>query len=213
MTLITQMKNFIALFQSHLGEALIFISFIWVIHGLNIMSKNKLNVLGIIPRHPFSLILGPICSPFLHGDLDHIFYNSVPLFIMTAVLFAKGVAQGLSLILAMSILEGYMVWIFARPGNHIGASGLIMALFAHFLYLGYYEPSAETIIIAAVLLYYFGTLLFSIFPDDLLTSFEGHLAGFISGFAITHYGYPKLLILITMPIAQIMTLLSRQLFG
>ena len=202
MTLLQTISQFITLFMSNLNITIAFIAVMWAIHLLNTMVHGKLNVLGIIPRQPISLIFGPLCSPWLHGDFNHLFYNSFPLFFMIGVLFAKGVAMGIALIISLSIVSGILTWLIARPGIHIGASGLIMALFGHFLYMGYAQPSAETLIIAVIFLYYFGTLLFSIFPDDLLTSFEGHFSGLVSGLLVTHFGVPPFTKTLAIPLAN-----------
>lgn len=202
------LTTFLNLLQSNIDKAASFILLLWIIHFVNIALGGALNIFGIIPRKPFSLIFGPLVSPFLHGDFNHLFYNSFPLFFMVAVLFSKGILSGVALMLACAFLEGIMVWLFARRGNHIGASGLIMALFGHFIYMGYSNPSADTIIVAVVLLYYFGTLLLSIFPEDMKTSFEAHLAGFIAGFIITHFGTPPLFLVIGKPLANSIILLA-----
>ena len=213
MSIIQSLNSFLSLFIKHSPEAFVFIGFIWVVHIVNSVLKGMLNIFGIIPRQPFSLIFGPIASPYLHGDSSHISYNSLPLFVMTTTLFAHGVSKALAIILAISYLEGIMVWCFARTGNHIGASGLIMGLFSYFLYAGYQAPSAESIIIALVLLYYFGTLLLSIFPEDTLTSYEGHLAGFISGFIVAYFKYPASLLIITQPLAKALSHTAYLIFG
>ena len=213
MSIIESLNSFLSLFIKNSPEAFIFIGFIWAIHIANSLLNGLLNVFGLIPRKPFSLIFGPIASPYLHADSSHISYNSLPLFVMTATLFSHGVSKALAVIFAISYLEGIMVWCFARTGNHIGASGLIMGLFSYFLYKGYQAPSAESIIIALVLLYYFGTLLLSIFPEDTLTSFEGHLAGFISGLIVAHFKYPQSLLIISQPIAKALSHTAHQVFG
>ena len=213
MSILQSLNDFLSLFIRHAPEAFIYVGFIWVIHIINILLHGLLNIFGLIPRQPFSLIFGPITSSYLHSDSSHISYNSLPLFVMTATLFANGVSKALAIILAISYLEGLMVWCFARPGNHIGASGLIMGLFSYFLYMGYHNPSAETIIVALVLFYYFGTLLFSIFPEDTLTSFEGHLAGFISGLIVAHFKYPAFVLLISSPLANMLSIYAYRLFG
>ena len=212
MNLFNALQTFIDLFQANLDNTIAFILLLWIIHFVNITLGGGLNIFGIVPRHPFSLILGPLISSFLHGDFNHLFYNSFPLFFMVGVLFSKGVLQGCALIMACSFVEGVLVWLFGRHGNHIGASGLIMALFGHFLYMGYANPSAETIIVAVVLFYYFGTLLFSIFPEDMKTSHEAHLAGLVAGLAVTHFGTPALFLVIGKPLSNMILLLAGKLF-
>lgn len=131
---------------------------------------------------------------------------------MLAILFAKGPSQAIATILAMNLLTGLITWLIARRGNHIGASGLIMALFGFLLYKGYQSPSVESIIIALIILYYFGTLLLSIFPDDLLTSYEGHLAGLIAGIVIAHYGIPYSIQTIAIKPAYYLNIMAATLF-
>ncbi len=213
MNIVQSLNQLLALFIKHAPDACVFVGLIWLIHFINSSMRGLLNILGIMPRKPFSLILGPIASTYLHADIAHIAYNSLPLFVMTATLFTHGIANGLSIIIAISYLEGVLVWCFARPGNHIGASGLIMGLFSYFLYMGYYNPSAQTLITALILLYYFGTLLLSIFPEDTLTSFEGHLAGLVSGLIIAHYSPPLFLKVLVMPAATMLHSVTVLLFN
>jgi len=210
--MINELTLFLNSLKIHLGEATVYVGFMWLIHILNVQLNNKLDMLGIIPRNPITLLTGPIFSPYLHADFNHLFYNSIPLYIMVGALFTDGVAHGLAVIFSASILEGLLVWLLARKGNHIGASGLIMALFGYFLYQGYYNPSIQTLVIAIVLLYYFGTLLLSIFPADMLTSYEGHFFGLISGVIIAHYSYPDRILILAFDLSEPLTRIAQQLF-
>lgn len=208
MTTLTALSHFLSQLTIGLTEAAIFVSFFWVIHLFNILSQYKLSRLGIIPREPLSLITGPWCATILHADFNHLFYNSPPLLCMTALLFAQSITQGISIIISISIFKSLLVWIIARRGIHIGASGLIVGLFFYLLFQGYHNPGISQVITAFILLYYFGSLLFSIFPSDLLTSFEGHLSGMISGITIAYLGTPTFLLPLSTYIAKNITGIS-----
>lgn len=208
--MIHTLNDFLSLFRLHLPESITFLAIFWFIHVLNHLSLYRLNMFGIIPRFTPSLIFGLWLSPFLHANYTHLIYNSLPLFCLTALLFASGLTKGLGLIIAISILKNIFVWLFARRGIHIGASGLIMGLFSHFLYLGYHKPTTITLLTAILMLYYFGTMIFSVFPSDKKTSFEGHLAGFISGIIVSIYGTPTVFLQIGQNVGHMLIFISRQ---
>lgn len=174
-----------------LWKACIFVSLFWIIHGLNVLSRHQLKRLGIIPREPLTLILGPWCSTLIHADFNHLVYNSFPLVCLSSLLFAQGTTYAISTMISISLLKSLFVWVIGRRGIHIGASGLVVGLFSYFLTQGYYEPGLIPMLTAFIVFYYFGSLLFSIFPQDLLTSYEGHLSGMISGIVIYLFGSPQ----------------------
>ena len=52
------------------------------INVINKLTNNVLFVFGIIPRHLFGL-LGIFCSPFLHGNFNHLFFIFIYFFFHT----------------------------------------------------------------------------------------------------------------------------------
>lgn len=155
---------------------------IWFVFYVNNSFNLHLNNHGILPR-TFSGLQGVIFSPFLHGDLNHIASNSLPLFIlsMTLIYFYREVS--LKVLVYGILLSGIITWIIGRESYHIGASGLIYVLVSFIFFKGlmtqYYRLMALSF--AVVLLY--GGMLWYVFPDvDHKISWEGHLVGFIVGF-------------------------------
>ena len=189
--MVQKLTEFLNLILLHFKEAMLIIAILWAIHISNFLLQYKLNILGIFPRKLPSLLTGPICAPLLHANADHLFYNCVPLTMMLAILFANGPVNALCTILTIMIGSGLLTWLLARPGCHIGSSGVVMGLLGYFLYTGYQNPSITSMLIGFLIIYYFGTLLFSVFPEDLKTSFEGHLFGLISGILVAHFGCPQ----------------------
>jgi membrane associated rhomboid family serine protease len=159
---------------------LILIGVLWAFNILNWITGSHLNKFGIIPRRARGLI-GIVFAPILHGNFTHLLFNTVPLFFLGIFVMSLDQhtfywATGIIIFLA-----GLGVWIVGRRGNHIGASALISGYFGYILASAYKQPTFTTFFCAAVAMYYFGSILFSLFPTDEDTSWEGHLSGFVAG--------------------------------
>ena len=159
---------------------------IWLINIVNWLIGSRLNILGIYPRKSFGLIGIPF-SPFLHQNFNHLFFNTIPLFILGLAIMSRNGAISFCIITAViALIGGLGVWLFARKGIHIGASGVISGYFAYILMIAYTEPSITTIILAVLAIYYFGGILIGLFPQEKKTSWESHLFGFIGGIACAY---------------------------
>ena len=153
---------------------------LWVIHFINYLFDHALNRLGIRPR-VLSGLIGIPCSIWLHVDSRHLFFNSLPLFFLLCLLLTLGVNRLIRITIIITVIQGLLLWICGKKGIHIGSSGLIMGYLTYITILGYHSPSLITIILAAVALYYFGTLFLSIFPSsNRQISWEGHLCGVVA---------------------------------
>ncbi len=62
---------------------------LWAIQILNKILGYRLNLLGIYPRSIHGLI-GIIAAPFLHGSFQHLFFNTLPLLILGALVLVNG---------------------------------------------------------------------------------------------------------------------------
>lgn len=168
---------------------------IWGIHFINMALGYRLNILGILPRSIFG-IPGIVCSPFLHGDFNHLFFNSIPLFVLANFVMLDGVYVFYFVSASIILMSGIGTWLFGRWAIHVGASSLIVGYWSYLMVNAIYGKTTLALVIGAVSFYYFGALFFSIFPSDLRTSWEGHLFGFLSGIA-TYYLANSPIILIT----------------
>ena len=158
---------------------------LWGIHLVNALSGYRLNVLGIYPRRTHGLV-GIAFSPFLHGSNQHLFINSIPLFILGALVLVMGKYIFFAVTILVMLASGLAVWLFGRPGYHVGASSLILGYWGFLLFHAYEDRSMMTFFLAFLCLYYFGGLVFSLFPQEERVSWEGHLAGFLSGWLASY---------------------------
>jgi membrane associated rhomboid family serine protease len=155
---------------------------IWFLFYIDRSFNLELNNHGIFPRTFYGL-QGVLFSPFLHGDLNHIASNSLPLFILSTALIYFYREVSLKVLVYGILLSGIITWIIGRESYHIGASSLIYVLVSFIFFKGmmtkYYRLMALSL--AVVVLY--GGMIWYIFPEvDKAISWEGHLAGLLSGF-------------------------------
>jgi membrane associated rhomboid family serine protease len=100
---------------------------IWSVFFFENSFNIDLSSHGILPR-TFSGLQGVFFSPFLHGDLNHIANNSIPLFILTTALIYFYRDISLKVLCYGIILSGIITWVIGRNSFHIGASSLIYVL-------------------------------------------------------------------------------------
>lgn len=171
---------------------------LWGINIVNWVLGSPLNLLGIYPRSLWGLI-GIIFAPILHGNFNHLFFNSIPLFVLGMFILMLGQNLFIGVTVILAIMEGLLVWLFGRKAIHIGASGVIAGYFGFILGLAYFYPTMMSLILGFVTLYYFGSILLGVFPSSALVSWESHLAGLVSGvvlaYLLWHYPYYERLLL------------------
>lgn len=144
------------------------------------------------PKHPAG-ILGIFTMPFLHSDFDHLFSNSVPLFLSMGFIFLFFEEHKIKILVFSGLLTGVILWFIGEGGTtHIGASGLVYAYIVFLVTHAFLTKNKEMIASAFILIFLYGSLIYGIFPEyGLLVgkniSWEGHLSGAISGLLFALY--------------------------
>ena len=158
-----------------------FVGAIWAVFVLEFLLPFDLTSLGLVPRTLTGLV-GIPAMPFLHANLQHIASNTVPLFILL-ILLAGSKANSWGVVVEVVLLGGIFLWLFGRPANHIGASGLISGLTAFLIVSGLLERRFVPLVISVVVIFFYGgSLLLGVVPRlGSHISWDGHLFGAVAG--------------------------------
>lgn len=157
---------------------------LWLVFFITVLDR-KLLQLGIIPRRIRGLP-GILIAPLLHADFNHIFFNSIPLVVLSNFILINGVTYYLIVTALITILSGIAVWCFAKPGIHVGASGLITGYWGLLVSNIYQTGGVTAFILGLISLYYFAGIFLGIFPRKKGVSWEAHLFGLLAGL-VTSY--------------------------
>jgi len=156
----------------------------WIVFLANtLLGHGQWNQYGIIPRH-LSSLPGIIWAPFLHGSYRHLAANTVPLLILGLILCARSKGEFIAVTSAGVLVGGGLTWLLARNAVHIGASGLIFSYFGYLASLAWFDRKIGTVLLSLVCLVAYGGMIRGVFPTSVPISWEGHLAGLMSGIAM-----------------------------
>ncbi|MCF8297863.1 MAG: rhomboid family intramembrane serine protease [Saprospiraceae bacterium] len=163
----------------------IFVLILWIVKYIEISTGKSLSEFGLFPLQAKGLI-GIVAMPLLHGDLNHLWANSVPLLILGAGLFYFYKEIALKAFFWIYLLSGMFLWLFARGENaHIGASGLVYGLASFHFVSSVIRRNKSLIAFSLVIVFFYGGLVWGVIPDffpEKNISWEGHLMGAFAGF-------------------------------
>ncbi|MDH5366080.1 MAG: rhomboid family intramembrane serine protease [Cyclobacteriaceae bacterium] len=168
-------------FQRSVLYVISFILIIWIVKILEYTTDSDFSSFGIFPR-TFHGSIGIFISPFIHGDLYHLFTNTFPLIILGIGILYFYPKIGIQVILLIYIMTGFLVWVAAREAFHIGASGIVYGMFAFLLTGGFIRRDRRTLSISLAILFLYGGSMFSgLTPTVEGISWESHIMGFFAG--------------------------------
>ena len=166
---------------------IVFICLLWLIFILDTSLNLDLYQFGIYPLANKGLS-GILLSPFIHHSAKHLFSNTLPLIVLMWCLYYFYSEIANKTFLFIWLLSGLLTWIIGREAWHIGASGIIYSLSFFLFFSGLFRKHTPLIAISLVVAFLYGSTVWNMFPWsmylDTNVSWEGHLAGGISGFII-----------------------------
>ena len=173
-------------FSFHLSAIiwpLAFVLAIWTVFWFELRFGFDFNAYGVAPGSIKGL-RGILFSPFIHGDMTHLWHNTLPLLILSAALFHFYNSVAWKVLLFGLILTGVGTWLLGRPSTHIGASGIIYMLFGFLFLKGIVARHYRLIALSFIVVFIYGSMIWYVTPMDPKISWEGHLSGLASGFVL-----------------------------
>ena len=152
----------------------------WLVFFLEYVYGWPLSNLGIHPRTIVGLI-GIFTAPLIHGSLSHLISNTFPLLFLGSTIFFFYPRIGGAVFSRAYFWTNILVWLFARPANHIGASGVVYGLAFFLIFFGIFRRDMISILISVLTLLLYGGVFYGVLPTDPNVSWESHLAGALVG--------------------------------
>ncbi len=166
---------------SVIGYPILFVMLIWLVFWVEVRFGFKFSSFGIYPMK-LSGLKGVLLSPFIHGDIQHLYHNTIPLFVLSAALFYFYRPLAWKVLFLGILISGLLTWCIGRPSYHIGASGLIYVLVSFTFFKGVFAKHFRLIALSLLVVFLYGSMIWYTLPIEDGISWEGHLSGLITGF-------------------------------
>ncbi len=159
---------------------LIFVGLLWLIKLLELGTGYSFSHWGIYPR-TLEGLRGIVFSPFLHGDLSHLFSNSFPVIMLGFIVLHNYRTIAFELLFWLTAMSGFWTWAIGRPSHHIGASGVIYGMAFFVFFSGILRKDTRSMALAMLVTFFYGGLIWGLLPIQEGVSWEGHIAGAVAG--------------------------------
>lgn len=168
-------------------HSLIFPTFFLLVIWLVKISEHTLDAdftqFGIYP-HKLQGLIGIVTAPLIHADFDHLYANTIPLFVLSLGLFYFYNKISYKVFFLIYLITGTWVWFGAREAYHIGASGIVYGLMAFVLISGLIRRDFRLIATSLIVVFLYGSMIWGIFPLNKKISWESHLLGAVAGLVL-----------------------------
>ncbi|MFI5149945.1 MAG: rhomboid family intramembrane serine protease [Bacteroidia bacterium] len=160
----------------------LFVALLWLIMLAQTTFQLQLQFLGIYPRTVHG-IPGILAAPLIHGSIQHLLSNSIPLLVLGTIMFYFYHGIAFRIFFWVYLMTGLWVWAGARGGTayHIGASGLIYGFVSFLFFGGIFRKDPRLLKISLLVLLFYNGLVWGVFPLVDSISWESHLLGSIAG--------------------------------
>jgi len=160
--------------------ALCFLALLWIILIVDQYFDLQLGRFGLRPGDALGL-LGILTAPLLHGDVEHLLSNSLPLVVSLTTIFYFYPNVSLRILPVIWIGSGVLAWFIGRPSIHIGVSGFVYGVLAFIFVSGMIRRDKRSIAISLLVWFLYGSMVWGILPIDPKMSWELHISGAMLG--------------------------------
>lgn len=160
--------------------SLAFVALLWWIKMIELWLGTDFAAIAIRPQTALGLV-GILTAPLLHGSVDHLLSNTLPLLILGSLagwIYPRTALRATALIW---IGSGLFVWVFGRPSMHLGASGVNHGLLLFLFVMGIIRRDRPAVAGAMIAFFLYGGMLMTTLPREVGVSWEAHLGGAIFG--------------------------------
>lgn len=168
---------------------LIFILILWIVKLSEYTFEISLAQYGLFPRTPEGLA-GIVLAPLIHGDINHLFSNSVPLLILGGIICYSYKDIAFRVFFWVYLMTGLWVWAAAREAYHIGASGLIYGFVSFLFFSGLFRKNKRLLALSMLVTFIYGSLVWGMLPVMPGVSWESHALGALAGL-VTAYNFRR----------------------
>ncbi len=163
-----------------IGYPIALVMFIWLVFWFEIRFGFDFTRFGVYPQ-TFKGLRGVVFSPFIHSGIDHLYHNTIPLFVLSTALFYFYRSIAWKVLFYGILLSGFLTWLIGRPAYHIGISGLIYVLVSFTFFKGIFAKHYRLIALSLMVVFLYGSMVWYTMPIKEGMSWEGHLSGMITG--------------------------------
>ena len=153
---------------------------LWFVYWVELRFALNFNDYGVRPRS-FIGLRGVLFSPFIHSGVEHLYNNSIPLFVLLSALFYFYKNIRFKILFWGFVGTGILTWIIGRESYHIGASGIVYLLTSFLFFKGIWSRNFRLIALSLIVVFLYGSMVWGIFPQKEHISWEGHLSGMLVG--------------------------------
>jgi membrane associated rhomboid family serine protease len=141
---------------------------------------------GLYPRTAYGL-WGILTAPWLHGDWEHLFNNVTAVFLLGWCLLYFYPRIAGRVVLLTWLLGGLGVWLTGRGSYHVGASGVIYGMAAFLFVSGLLRGQRTLMALSLLVVFFYGSLIWGIFPIVHGMSWESHFWGAAVGVVLAFF--------------------------
>lgn len=165
---------------------LLIVAVMWCVKLGELTFALDASAMGILPR-TFAGLQGIIWGPFIHGNMEHLMANTVPILVLGAGIWYFYHPLALRILILSWLLAGLWTWAGGRPAFHIGASSIIYAFAAFLFFSGIFRKHTPLAALSLIVVFLYGSMIWGLFPLNPTLSWEGHLSGALAGTILAYY--------------------------
>jgi len=136
---------------------------IWLVFWFEIRFRFDFTNFGVFPR-TLSGLKGVLFSPFIHSGIEHLYHNTIPLFVLSTAVFYFYKPIAWKVLFYGILLSGFLTWLIGRPAFHIGASGLIYVLVSFTFFKGIFAKHYRLIALSLLVVFLYGSMIWYTMP-------------------------------------------------